>query len=422
MYAQVVWQTRTTDKGRSCEADEKSNSLEVASMTTVASGLEGIVVAESSLSLVDGENGKLYYRGYDVPELAARCSFEEVAHLLWYGALPTRRQLESLKVRMVERRALPEPVMAIIRMMPKNALPMEVLRTAVSAMSAFDPLSEDTSDEALDAKAITLTARFPTILAAFHRLRHDQEPLAPRADLDHAANFLYMFSGQEPDRRMAKALDTYLVLLADHGFNASTFTARQATSTLTDTYSAVTAAIGTLKGPLHGGAPVGVYQMLQEIGTPDKAEEWFKRKVANRERIMGIGHRVYKVVDPRATVLREHARELTLSTGNPVLYAISRKVELLALAHPYFQQRRLYTNVDYYSVAVHASLGIPVDLMTPLFAMSRVVGWTAHIKEQLHNNRLIRPRAQYVGPRNAIWLPIDQREEGVVPVAEPAEH
>ena len=387
-------------------------------MTTVSKGLEGVTIAESSLSFVDGQRGKLYYRGYDVPELAAKASFEETAHLLWYGALPTRPQLDRLRKQLTEQMALPGTVMDMVRMMPHTALPMEVLRTTVSALSAFDPLSEDGSDEAVDQKAIALTAKFPTILAAFHRLRQGKEPVAPDPDLSLAGNFLYMFNGEKPDERTTRAIDTYLVLLADHGFNASTFSARQATSTLTDTYSAVTAAIGTLKGPLHGGAPVGVFQMLQEISTPDHAEEWFDQKVANRERIMGIGHRVYKVVDPRATVLREHARELTLSTGNPIWYAISRKIELLALSHPYFQERQLYTNVDYYSVTVHASLGIPVDMMTPLFAMSRVTGWTAHIREQLRDNRLIRPRAQYVGPMNAIWLPIDEREEGVIPVVE----
>lgn len=387
-------------------------------MTTVAKGLEGIVVAESQLSFVDGQRGKLLYRGYDVPELAAKSSFEETAYLLWYGALPTASELAAFKERLVANRQLPEEVTRLIRMMPASAQTMEVLRTAVSALSAFDPLSEETGQEALDEKSISLTARFPTILATFHRLRNGLEPVEPRDDLDHAANFMYMFNGLEPDLRTARALDTYLVLLADHGFNASTFSARQATSTLTDTYSAITAAIGTLKGPLHGGAPVGVYKMLEDIGTPDKAEAWFDERVAQRDRIMGIGHRVYKVIDPRATVLREHARELTLSTGNPIWYAISRKVELLALAHPFFQERLLYTNVDYYSVTVHASLDIPVDLMTPLFAMSRVAGWTAHIREQLANNRLIRPRAQYVGPLNAIWLPIEEREAGIIPVAE----
>lgn len=388
-------------------------------MTTVSKGLEGVVIAESSLSFVDGQNGKLYYRGYDVPELAAKASFEEVAYLLWYGALPTRSELAWLKGQFASQRELSPEVMDIIRKMPSTALPMEVLRTAVSASSAYDPLSEDMSDEAVNQKAISLTAKFSTILAAFHRLRQGLKPVSPDPSLDHAAGFLHMFSGEIPDDRKTRALDTYLVLLADHGFNASTFSARQATSTLTDTYSAITAAIGTLKGPLHGGAPVGVYRMLEEIGTPDKAEEWFNRKIESRERIMGIGHRVYKVVDPRATVLREHARELTLSTGNPMWYAISRKVELLALAHPFFQERQLYTNVDYFSVTVHASLGIPVDLMTPLFAMSRVSGWTAHIREQLRDNRLIRPRAQYVGPVDAVWQPIDERVSGVVPVREP---
>ncbi len=387
-------------------------------MSTVGKGLEGIVIAESSLSFVDGQKGRLFYRGYDVPELSAKCSFEEVAYLLWYGALPIQSQLDEFMARMAAKRELPEPVLKIIEMMPKTAQTMEVLRTAVSALSAFDSLSEDSSPEALDEKAISLTARFPTILATFHRLRSGLERVAPRESLSLAGNFLYMFNGKEPDDVSVSALDTYFTLLADHGFNASTFTARQSTSTLTDTYSAVTGAIGTLKGPLHGGAPVGVYRMIEEVGAPENAEAWFNNKLENRERIMGIGHRVYKVMDPRAKVLHEHARELSKVTGNPTYYQISRQVELLAQTHPFFQERSLYPNVDYYSVTVHASLGIPVDLMTPLFAASRVVGWTAHIKEQLADNRLIRPRAQYVGPVNAIWLPIEEREAGVVPVAE----
>jgi citrate synthase len=286
----------------------------------------------------------------------------------------------------------------------------------VSVLGQFDKQSNDNSPAAVDAKSISLTAKFTTILAAFNRLRQGLEPIDPDPSLDHAANFLYMFGGERPDLRTARALDTYLVLLADHEYNASTFAARQITSTLTDTYSAITGAIAALKGPLHGGAPSGVFNMIVEIGTPDRVQEWFDAAMQRKERVAGIGHRVYKVIDPRATVLREHARELTLSTGNPIYYTISRQVELLALSHPYFQERRLYTNVDYYSVTVLYSLGIPVEFMTPAFAVSRIGGWTAHIQEQLRNNRLIRPRAQYVGPFDAVWLPIDERVEGQIPL------
>ncbi len=385
-------------------------------MSTVGKGLEGVVVSESQLSYVDGDIGKIYYRGYDVPELASRTSFEEVAHLLWYGALPTLSQLQQLKERLAAARPLPAGAMDILRLMPRESEPIDVLRSMVSVLGQFDPNANDNSPEAVDAKSISLTARFPTILAAFSRLRQGEEPIDPDSALDHAANYLYMINGQRPDQRTARALDTYLVLLADHEFNASTFAARQISSTLTDTYSAITGAIAALKGPLHGGAPSGVYQMLMEIGTPDKVQEWFDDAMERRFRVAGIGHRVYKVMDPRATVLREHAREITLSTGNPIWYTISRQIELLALSHPYFQERRLYTNVDYYTVAVLFSLGIPVELMTPMFAVSRVSGWTAHIQEQLRNNRLIRPRAEYVGPFDALWLPIEERVEGQIPM------
>ena len=385
-------------------------------MSTVGKGLEGVVVSESQVSFVDGEIGQLYYRGYDLPELAARTSYEEVIHLLWYGALPTRPQLEKLKERLVAQRPLPEGALEILRLMPKNSDPIDMLRSMVSVLGQFDPTANDNSPASVDAKSISLTAKVSTILAAFNRLRQGLEPIDPDPTLDHAANFLYMFTGKRPDARTARALDTYLVLLADHEYNASTFAARMITSTLTDTYSAVTGAIAALKGPLHGGAPSGVFNMLIEIGTPDRVPEWFEEAMQRKERVAGIGHRVYKVIDPRATVLREHARELTLSTGNPIYYTISRQVELLALSHPYFQERRLYTNVDYYTVTVLYSLGIPVEFMTPSFALSRIGGWTAHIQEQLRNNRLIRPRAQYVGPVDAVWLPIEERVEGQIPL------
>jgi citrate synthase len=385
-------------------------------MSTVGKGLEGVVVSESQVSFVDGEIGQLYYRGYDLPELAARTSYEEVIHLLWYGALPTRPQLEKLKERLVAQRPLPERAIEILRLMPRDSDPIDMLRSMVSVLGQFDPTANDNSPASVDAKSISLTAKVSTILAAFNRLRQGLEPIDPDPALDHAANFLYMFTGKRPDARTARALDTYLVLLADHEYNASTFAARMITSTLTDTYSAVTGAIAALKGPLHGGAPSGVYSMLMEIGTPDRVPEWFEEAMQRKERVAGIGHRVYKVIDPRATVLREHARELTLSTGNPIYYTISRQVELLALSHPYFQERRLYTNVDYYTVTVLYSLGIPVEFMTPSFALSRIGGWTAHIQEQLRNNRLIRPRAQYVGPVDAVWLPIDERVEGQIPL------
>ncbi len=364
-------------------------------------GLEGVVAAATALSKVEGTAGRLIYRGYNIHDLARTSSFEEIAFLLWFGHLPTKTELLDLKVRLLEERNLPMTVLEVLSDLPPTTAPMDALRTAVSAWGAVRIHGKPNIDQ-----AIALTAHFPILLAAFHRWRNGQEPLEPHPELDHAANYLYLLSGQMPKEEHVKALNAYFVLLADHGMNASTFTARVVASTASDIVSAVVAAIGALKGPLHGGAPSKVHDMLKAIGTEDRAESWMRDALARGERLMGFGHRVYKAEDPRAEELRELAR-----LADPQEFALAHRVEELALALLEEQKpgRRLYTNVEFYSAVVLASVGLPPDLFTPTFAASRVVGWTAHILEQVANNRLIRPEADYIGPTGKHFVPIDKR-------------
>lgn len=372
-------------------------------------GLEGVVAAETRRSYVNGQTGTLLIAGYPLADIAAQATFEEVVYVLWRDRLPTAVELTNFKGKLAALRPLPAATLTLLETIAHTGTPvMDALRMAVGTLSL------DLNDADSDTLAMALVARFPTIVAAYWRLSQGQDPITPTTDLGHAANYLYMLKGERPSPAQARGMATYLNTVSDHGLNASTFTARVIISTQSDLVSAITGAVGALKGPLHGGAPTGVYNMIVEIGTPDRVKEWFEVAMTRKERVSGIGHRVYKVMDPRATVLREHARELTLSTGNPIYYTISRHIELLALSHPYFQDRRLYTNVDYYTVTVLYSLGIPVEYMTPLFAVSRVAGWTAHIQEQLRTNRLIRPRAEYVGAVEAHWLPIEERVEGQI--------
>lgn len=374
-------------------------------MSTFIKGLEGVVVAQSQLSYIDGQAGQLIYRGYHIHDLAAHSSFEEVAYLLWNGRLPTRAELDELKHQLALNRQLPNGLLTLLRSLPTTAPPMTVLRTAVSAAAIFDPEAEDVSLEASRRKAIRLAAQIPTIVATYERLRRGEDPILPREDLDQAANYLYMQTGQVPDPENARALDQYFILLADHGMNASTFAARVTTGTLADIHSAITSALATLKGPLHGGANQKAMEMLQEIGEPDHVDAYIKRALAEKRRIMGFGHRVYKTEDPRATVLRRMSKELCQRMGATKWYDISRRIEELVTA-----EKGIYPNVDFYSASVLYVLGIPVDLFTPMFACSRIVGWTAHVLEQLADNRLIRPRAEYVGPKDLKYVPIDERE------------
>lgn len=367
-------------------------------------GLEGIVAASTAISYIDGINGRLFYRGIEINELAEHSTFEETTALLWYGKLPNRRQLESFQRKFVNNRQIPNELLAMMMAMPKKTTPMEVLRTAVSALSAYDPEDLDNSLQANVHKSLRLTAAMPTIVAAWERIRNNQWPIAPHSDLGHAANFLYMLTGKEPTPKSARILDACLILHADHGLNASTFSARITASTLSDLHSAIVSAIGTLKGPLHGGANEQVMRMLLEIGQPERADQYIRGALSNKQKIMGFGHRVYKADDPRAAWLQRLARELAESTGRRKWYDISERVrQLVQDAKP------LPVNVDFYSASVYYTLGITIDLFTPIFAISRVAGWTAHVYEQYSDNRLIRPESEYIGPMDVHYVPIEQR-------------
>ncbi len=367
-------------------------------------GLEEVIAASSAICELNGKEGKLSYFGVNIHDLAAHSSFEETVYLLWHGKLPTKAQLHELDTRLRASRALPEPVLSLMRAFPKTATPMEVLRTVVSALSMYDPDTGDNSQDANVRKATRLTAQFPTIVAAAERLRNGQEPVAPRQDLGHAANFLYMLFGKEPDAYNARVMDLALILHADHEFNASTFAGRVTAATLADMYAAITSAIGALSGPLHGGANEQVMRMLMRIGSADKVESYLDNALEHKEKVMGFGHRVYRTEDPRATHLRQISRELGERAGDTKWFDMSRKVEQYMNAH-----KQLNANVDFYSASTYYQMGLPIELFTPIFACSRISGWTAHALEQYANNRLIRPLAYYTGPTNVPYTPIDQR-------------
>ncbi len=372
-----------------------------------AKGLEGVIAVSTAVSHVYGEEGRLVYRGYDIHELAGKASFEEVACLLWEGELPTASRLSELKHELGSQRSISSQVMAALRTLPADALPMDVLRTIVSVVGTLEKTAEQQKPGVDRRTAAALTACFPTILAAFDRARRGLEPVPPREDLGQAANYLYMLKGDVPSDVDAHALDTYFVLLADHGMNASTFTGRVIASTQSDMASAVVGAIGALKGPLHGGAPALVLDMLDAIGSPENAEKWMRDAMGRGERLMGFGHRVYKAEDPRAEILRGLASQMDKSD----LFALARSAEQtgLALLEEQKPGRRLYTNVEFYSAVVLNAVGLPRDLFTATFAASRSAGWTAHILEQYGDNRLIRPQSQYTGPHNKKHVPIGER-------------
>ena len=372
---------------------------------TLARGLKDVVLDTTESSFIDGEAGILLYRGYSIHDLAEQSNFEEVCFLLLHGDLPTREQLEQFSGRLNAERALPPEIIEVIRL-TKDAHPMDVLRTAVSALSAFDPETEDMARDANVRKSERLTAKFPTIVAAHHRIRQGLEPVAPRSDLSHAANFLYMLEGEEPQPEAVEAMDLDFLLHAEHGANASAFAARVTASTLSDLHSSIVTAIGTLKGPLHGGAAEAVQKMTAEIGDPSRAEAYIKEKLANRERIMGFGHRVYRAVDPRARHMREKSKSLGEKLGHSEWYQILTQVEKDMA--PY-QSRGIYVNVDFYAGSVYALLGMPEDLFVPIFAIGRIPGWCIEILEQYDNNMLIRPLLEYTGPKDLPYVPIDQR-------------
>jgi citrate synthase len=373
-------------------------------------GLEGIVVAESKTSLVNGQEGKLVYEGYDIETLAANALFEEVAFLLWDGRLPNKAELEHLRAAIATEAVLPAEIIAQMKAYPKKADPMAMLRTVVSALAMYDGDSEDNSSESNRRKAIRLTGQITTICAAWDRIRKGQEPIAPRQDLTLAENFIYMLNGTGPDKTASEAINVYLVLLAEHGMNASTFASRVTVATGSDMHSGIASGIGTLKGPSHGGANAEAMHMFLEIGDPANVAGWFQKNIKEGDRrIMGIGHRIYKALDPRAAILEEKAHALAVSSGNEKWFQIAKQLAETARADQYFIERKLYPNVDYYSAIVLYTIELDVDMFTPLFAMARVVGWSAHIMEQFANNRLIRPDVNYVGPMGLPWVPVDQR-------------
>lgn len=369
---------------------------------TANKGLEGIVALTSSVSSI--VDGVLTYRGYNIDDLADNTTFEEVVYLLLHDDLPTQAQLDELKQELDAARALPSEAIELFRSFPKKALPMERLRSAVSVLGMFDAESEDISEAANRRKAVRLIAQLPTIVAAQERLRRGKAPVAPKAGMSTAEAFLYMMHDKAPDQVAVKALDKALILHADHELNASTFAARQTVSTLSDIYSAITSAVGALKGPLHGGANEQVIRTLQKIDGPDDVESFLDGALERKERIMGFGHRVYKDGDPRAKHLKEMSRQLGEMNGEMKWYQMSDKLEALML-----EKKGLKPNVDFYSASVYFVLGIPIDLYTPIFAISRVSGWCAHVLEQYSNNRLIRPRAEYTGPVSRQSKPIAER-------------
>jgi len=371
-------------------------------------GLEGVLVAESSLSQIDGDAGKLIYRGYPIEDLARHASYEEVVYLLWQGHLPDREELAAFNESMAAERAVNEDVLGTVRdLATADGDPMAALRTAVSMLSAYDPDADcvATDTEANLEKGRRITAKIPTILAAFARIRDGEEPVAPREDLGHAANFLYMLNGEKPDDVLAETFDMALVLHADHGINASTFSGMVTASTLSDLHSAVTSAIGTLKGPLHGGANQDVMAMLKAVDDSDKDPVgWVETALEEDRRISGFGHRVYSVKDPRAKILGERSKELGEAAGDLKWYEYSTRIEQYIA-----DEKGLAPNVDFYSASTYYQMGIPIDIYTPIFAMSRVGGWIAHALEYIDDNRLIRPRARYTGPEDATFEPIDSR-------------
>ena len=371
---------------------------------TQPKGLEGVVAADTRLSDVRGEEGVLVYAGYNIDELAGRTSFEEVVHLLHEGRLPNLQELQALKKTLAANRALPGGMMDILRALPRETPPMHAIRTGISALGCFDPEAEDDSGEAQKRKALRLIAQIPIITAAFHRLRQGKQVLDSDSALGEAANFLYLVDGEKPSREKEDTLNLCYVLHADHGMNASTFSARVTIATLSDMYSAITTAIGTLKGPLHGGANEGVIKMLQEIDTREKVDAYVENALASKQKIMGIGHRVYRTLDPRAPHLRKMAQKLSSKIGEAKWIEMSDRIAELM-----YEKKKLNANVDFYSATVYYSLGIPTDLFTPIFAISRTAGWTAHVLEQLADNRLIRPQSRYTGPVGLTVKPVEQR-------------
>lgn len=374
-------------------------------MPVIARGLEGIIAAETQIGDVRGDVGQLIYRGYDINELAGKVTFEEVVYLLWHGRLPNAAELNQLNTALRAERELPQGVIDFIKGAPKDAAPIDIMRTAVSMLGCYKTTRSEVSMPENNQIAIKLVAQTGIIAAYFHRVRQGKDLPPVRRDLSEAAHFLYLVNGEVPTKEAEQTLDIAYVLHAEHGFNASTFTCRVVASTLSDMYSAISAGIGALKGPLHGGANEGVIHMLEEIGSPDKVDQWVEDALAQKKKIMGIGHRVYKVLDPRAPHLKAMAEKLSAQLGEPKWLQMSDRIATIMK-----ERKDLNANVDFYSATVYYSLGIPTDLFTPIFAISRMSGWTAHVLEQLSDNRLFRPLSEYVGPEvGKTVVPLDRR-------------
>jgi 2-methylcitrate synthase len=374
-------------------------------MAEVKEGLEDVVAADSAICYIDGTKGVLSYRGIDIHELAEKSSFEEVCFLLWEGRLPRRAELAQMRAAMGRERAIPRETLSLLSSLARTSVPMDALRTTVSSLADSDPDGRDMSLEANRRKAIRLTAQIATVVAAYHRLREGKAVVPPDPGRGHAEDFLRMLNGETARAAAVRALDIALILHADHELNASTFAARVTAATLADMHAAITSAIGALKGPLHGGANEAVLRMLREIGSLDRVDEDIRARLARKERIMGFGHRVYTTEDPRATHLRAMSKQVAESSGETKWYDMSRRIEKVVN-----EEKKLNSNVDFYSASLYYMLGIPPDLFTPIFAVSRISGWTAHVLEQYANNRLIRPRAEYIGPAYPQpYVPIEAR-------------
>jgi citrate synthase len=386
----------------------------------INTGLRGVTIASTRISDVDGQRGRLVYRGYLVSDLAARAGFEEIAYLLLYEKLPSNSELAAFKQRLAAERELPQSMLAALKTQPSDALPMDILQAGVSLLATYDADSRQLTPEAADRKAVRLIAKFPVLLAAWHRIRTGLEVLAPRPDLDHAANFLYMLSGEPSSTDVAHFMDVALVLHAEHSFNASTFAAREVASTRAHMYAAVSAAVGSLSGELHGGANVRVMEMLQRIGSVEAVKDYVSAELDAGRKLFGLGHAVYKVDDPRAHILAPMSKQMCERIGEPQWYEISRELEVQGKAA--FKERKgidIFTNVDFYSASLYYAMGIPVDFFTPVFAVSRVAGWTAHVIEEQYAGAadkpaLYRPESDYIGdycgPEECAFVPLDERD------------
>jgi len=372
--------------------------------TAAAAGLRGVVAAQSSIGDVNGEEGILIYQGYDIHDLAEHSTFEEVVFLLWNGRLPGQAELDEHTARLRRNYEAPKEVIELLRQYPKSSNPMDVLRTAVSSLDLYDSKGQGTDRESAVGAAVRITGQIGTIVAAWDRIRNGNEPVAPDHNLSIAENFLYMLRGKKADADEARMFDIALILHADHELNASTFTTRVVAGTLADMYGCVTAGIAALAGPLHGGANTAVMKMLIEIGDMDKVDAWVDEALAQKKKIMGIGHAVYKTEDPRATWLRKFSKQMADKKGEQKFFEMSQRIEQLM-----HEKKGMYPNVDFYSASTYYLMDIPLDLFTPIFAVSRISGWTGHILEQYANNKLIRPRAEYIGERGLTYRPIGER-------------